>query len=100
MHFSIRTEVVYVLGDFLKAFGPYHMRFPPRLMDSLDNGTWSVLEEGNYRDISDIIEMSVVPTQKGDDIQSCMTYNPPGPFETGYDVIRSVSKFALFNLLI
>ena len=89
--------MVYVLGDFLKAVGPYHMRFPPHLMDSLNNGTWTVLETGNYRDISDIIQMSVVPTQKGDDIQSCMTYNPPGPFETGYDVIRSVSKLALLT---
>ena len=79
--------MVYVLDDILKAVGPYYVRSPPHLMGQLNNETW-----GTYaRDISDIIEMSVVPTQKGDDIQSCMTYNPPGPFETGYDVIRSVS---------
>ena len=42
-------------------------------------------------DITDLIQTSVVPTQSGNNIQSCMTYNPPGSFKTGYDVLRSVS---------
>ena len=88
--------MVYFENGILKAVGPYFVQFPPHVLEHLNNETWPNVLETYARDISDIIEMSVVPTQKGDDIISCMTYNPPGPFETGYDVIRSVSKLALY----
>ena len=64
------------------------MKIPSHLMDYSSNITAMM---PYFWDISDLIQMSVVPSQKGDSLLSCMTYNPPGPFETGYDVARSVS---------
>ena len=67
------------------------MGIPSYFFDNSANLSLPALEP-YIRDISDLIQMSVVPTARGDDIQSCMTYNPPGPFKTGYDVTKCVSK--------
>ena len=76
--------MIYTENDII----PYYLRIPSHLMNSSTNMT---AMEPYVWEISDLIQMSVVPNPKGDDIQSCMTYNPPGPFEIGYDVDRSVS---------
>ena len=90
VHTSSRTEVIYISNDMLVALGPYYMRAPSLEFLSNLSSNITVLEP-YLRDVSELIQMSVVPTQKGDDILSCMTYNPPGRSEIGYDVVRSVS---------
>ena len=85
--------MVYILNGLIKNFGPYYWDIPSHTFDTSDNLS---AFEPYIKEISDMIQMSVVPTNKGDDIQPCMTYNPPGPFKTGYDISKSVSVFSLF----
>ena len=97
VHPSSRREVIYISNDMLFALGPYYMRAPS--LEFLSNLSSNITALEPYlRDVSELIQMSVVPTQKGDNIISCMTYNPPGPFEVGYDVVRSVSIKNILSL--
>ena len=79
-----RTEIISVSNALL----PHYMRIPSHLMKYSSNATAMLPYSW---DIPDLIQTSVVPTQSGNNIQACMTYNPPGSFVTGYDVLRSVS---------
>ena len=88
-----RTSMIYTSNDIIMGIGPVYLSIPSYLMDYSAN--ISVMEP-HFWHISDLIQISVVPTERGDGIQSCMTYNPPGKFKPGYGRDKSVSSARIF----
>ena len=86
-----RTEILHTSNAIL----PYYLRIPEYMLQYSANETTML---PYFRDISDLIQTSVVPATNENDVQRCITYNPPDSFESGYSLYSSVSTHRLMSM--